>query len=88
MTITLEQSTREKVEKWARDHQQTPDEVIARAIDDYLEHQTERENLHHSITQAIDDYRRTNLHLTHEEIEDWFSKLEAGEDAELPPCHP
>lgn len=37
--------------------------------------------------EAEREYRRTGLHLRHDEVDAWLGKLEAGEDAELPECH-
>ncbi len=37
--------------------------------------------------RAWENYSRTGLHATEEEMEPWFDKLEAGIDAEPPKSH-
>lgn len=34
-----------------------------------------------------EEFRRTGLHLTQEEVFDWLERVAAGEDCEMPPCH-
>jgi predicted transcriptional regulator len=37
--------------------------------------------------RAWEEFQQTGLRLTHEEVDAWMAKLEAGEDAKLPACH-
>lgn len=37
--------------------------------------------------QAWNEYRRNGLHLALEDGDAWLTKLEAGEDANIPACH-
>lgn len=57
------------------------------AVVDYVEREEWREQLNRDTMDAWEEYERTGLHLTHEEVEAWFEKVLAGEDAELPDCH-
>ncbi len=34
-----------------------------------------------------EDYRRTGLHLTHEEVKQWIEQLKTDPNAQLPECH-
>lgn len=36
---------------------------------------------------AWEDYQRTGLHLSNEEVLDWMDKIIDGEDALMPKCH-
>ena len=37
---------------------------------------------------AWNEYQATGLHATAEEADAWMARLEAGESAEAPTCHP
>jgi predicted transcriptional regulator len=37
--------------------------------------------------EASEHYKKTGLHLTHEEVDAWLKRLQAGEDIPPPPCH-
>ena len=37
--------------------------------------------------RAWEEFERTSLHLTGAEVDAWLEKLEAGQDANPPPCH-
>jgi predicted transcriptional regulator len=46
-----------------------------------------REQFLAEVQESADEYQRTGLHLTHEEVDAWLEKLQRGEDAQLPECH-
>jgi predicted transcriptional regulator len=46
-----------------------------------------RESFKQDAARAWEAYQGDGLHLTLQEADAWLEKLEAGEDAELPPCH-
>ena len=47
----------------------------------------QREALRLECIAASEHFKQTGLHLTHEEVEDWLKRLEAGENVEPPKCH-
>lgn len=47
-----------------------------------------RERMRQDALGAWAAYRATGLHATAEEVDAWLAKLEAGEDADPPACHP
>ncbi len=57
------------------------------AIEEYVSRQEKRLSFLNDAQAAWQDYQRTGLHLTNEEVGDWLAKIEAGEYAELPECH-
>jgi predicted transcriptional regulator len=46
-----------------------------------------REQFLRDTLAAWEDYQRTGLHLTNEEIDAWLRRLEAGEVCDPPQCH-
>jgi hypothetical protein len=46
-----------------------------------------RKRCYKNAIAALTEYQATGLHATAEEVDAWLAPLEAGEDAEPPPCH-
>jgi predicted transcriptional regulator len=57
------------------------------AISQYVDREEKREALNRDTQKAWEAYQLTGMHLTGAEVDAWLAKLEAGEDAELPPCY-
>ena len=57
------------------------------AVEPCIERQEKRERFRLDTLAALDDYDRTGLHLTGEEVDEWLARLEAGENAPPPECH-
>ncbi len=83
----LDKTTRAQIEQLAAVNRSTPQAVLQEAIADYADRLAKRDRFHEDALAAIAEYEATGLHLTGEEVDAWLAKLEAGEDAELPPCH-
>ena len=47
----------------------------------------DREQFCKDAMAAWAEYQATGLHATAEEVDAWLARLEAGDDAEPPPCH-
>ena len=46
-----------------------------------------REQFCNDAMAAWVEYQATGLHATGEEVDAWLTRLEAGDDIELPACH-
>lgn len=75
------------VEQLASARQQTPDAIVREAVEEFALREQKREQLRGDLQLAWDEYQQDGLHLTAEETDDWLGKLQAGEDAPVPPCH-
>lgn len=87
MSIVLGKDVSAKVEKWAQEHHRTPQQVADEAIEQYLERAEFREQVRLDVEASSKHYQETGLHLTGEEVDEWLSKLGAGENVPPPPCH-
>ena len=47
----------------------------------------ERLALLKEVQEAEEDYERTGLHLTWDEVSDWMRRLGTPEETEMPQCH-
>lgn len=86
-SIKLDDELKGRVQHLAEARRRTPHWIMREAIAQYVEREEKREAFKQDATRAWEEYQRTGLHLTLEEVDAWLAKLEAGEDAELPECH-
>jgi predicted transcriptional regulator len=86
-SLKLDPAMKERVQRLAAARRRTSHWIMREAIDEYLSREEKREQLRLETIAAWEDYQRTGLHLTGEEVDAWLEKLEKGEDAELPECH-
>jgi len=86
-SLKLDIDMKARVQRLADSQRRTSHWIMREAIDEYVSREEKRQSFHQEAQAAWEDYQRTGLHLTNEEVGDWIAKLEAGEDAELPECH-
>lgn len=84
---TLDDETLRRLEEHSDATGQSRDEVLKAAVADYLSEARVRERFDRHAAASLEDYERTGLHLTHEEVLDWFAKLKSGTYVAPPECH-
>lgn len=84
-SIKLDDELKERVQHLAEACRRSAHWTMREATAQYVERQEQREAYRQDAVRAWEDYQRIGLHLTVEEADAWLAKLEAGEDAELPP---
>lgn len=87
ISVKLEDAMRERVRHLAQARDRSPHWLMRQAIEQYVEREEKREALNHATLQAWREYEDTGEHLTGQEMDAWLARLEAGEDAPLPPVH-
>ncbi|KVL37170.1 CopG family ribbon-helix-helix protein [Burkholderia sp. MSMB1835] len=86
-SIKLDPTLQERVRHLAEQRRRTPHWIMREAIAQYVAREEKRESFKQEAMQAWADYQSTGLHVTHEEMDAYLEKLEAGEAAEPPECH-
>lgn len=86
-SVKLDDDLKGRVKHLADARRRTPHWIMREAIAEYVEREEKREAFKREALEAWEDYQRTGLHLTGEEVDEWLAKLEVGEDAEMPACH-
>lgn len=86
-SIKLDATLQDRVRHLAEQRRRTPHWIMCEAIAQYVEREEKRESFKQEAMQAWQDYQATGLHVTHEEMDAYLAKLEAGEDAVPPACH-
>lgn len=86
-TIVLTPELYERVQQLANEQHRSPELVVQDILEEHLEHGSWRAQLHRDADVAFEDYKRTGLHATFEEVDEWLSKLAVGERIPPPKCH-
>jgi len=86
-TLKLNTDTKQRLKRLAEARERTPHWLMKRAIEEYVDREEKREQFRLDTIAASEEFDRTGLHLTGEEVDAWFEKIINGEDAELPECH-
>jgi predicted transcriptional regulator len=86
-SLKLDVEMKARVQRLAESQRRTSHWIMREAIEEYVSRQEKRLSFLNDAQAAWQDYQRTGLHLTNEEVGDWLAKIEAGEYAELPECH-
>ncbi|MPV56811.1 CopG family transcriptional regulator [Burkholderia sp. HI2761] len=86
-SIKLDPALQDRVRHLAEQRRRTPHWIMREAIAQYVAREEKRESFKQEAMQAWADYQSTGLHVTHEEMDAYLEKLEAGEAAEPPECH-
>ena len=61
--------------------------LMVQAIETFVSCGEKREAWRQEGIATWEEYQRTGLHLTNEEVMDWLARTAAGEDPEMPECH-
>ena len=83
----LDSELSDRLQRLADARQKSPDELVRKAIEQFVAREEDREQLNRDCAAAWEEYQATGLHVTAEEADAWLAKLEAGEDAEPPVPH-
>jgi len=86
-SLKLDVEMKARIQRLAESQRRTSHWIMREAIDEYVSREEKREQFRLETLAAWEDYQRTGLHVTDEEMDEWLAKLEAGEDAPPPVCH-
>lgn len=88
-SIKLKDGTRERLRQLADSKQRSTNWLMNDAIGRYLDREEARLRLLDEMRQAHEDYvAGGRLHLTHEEVVEWFERLKTDRNAPMPKLHP
>jgi predicted transcriptional regulator len=61
--------------------------LLNQAVSEYIENERKRLEFYEDGRKAIEHYKETGLHTTHEEMMAWAESLGTDTELPLPPCH-
>jgi len=86
-SVKLDEDLKTRIQHLAEARHRSSHWIMREAIREYVEREENIERVKQDALNTWQAYQANGLHLTLEEADAWLEKLEAGEDAELPPCH-
>lgn len=87
-TLTLDDELEARVEKLAEARGQSPDALMRDALTQYVDRvEKAREAFWREADESWEDYKRTGLHITGEELFEWLSKWGTDGETPMPKCH-
>jgi len=87
-TIKIPVATRERIQLLANMRKRSAHSLLLEAIETFVDREEKREAWRQEGLRAYAEYQAAGLHLTGEEMDAWLARLEAGDEAEPPVCHP
>ena len=86
-SVVLAMEIKNRLDRIAESQHKPAEVLMQDAIAEYVERQEKREQFHQDAIAALEEYERTGLHATGEEVDEWLTKAAAGEKAPFPKCH-
>ncbi|MDR0238683.1 MAG: CopG family transcriptional regulator [Deltaproteobacteria bacterium] len=76
-----------RVVSLAESRQRTPHALMLQAIESYVTREEMREAWRREGIAAWEEYQRTGLHLTGDEVSAWIDQIRQGKKTPMPKCH-
>lgn len=86
-SIKIPHELRARIQNLAETRQRSPHSLMLQAIESYITHEEKREAWRQEGIAAWEEYQRTGLHLTGDEVSEWVNQLRKGKKVLLPKCH-
>jgi len=86
-SIKIPGELKERLQNLAESRQRTPHALMLQAIENYVCREEKREAWRQEGIAAWEEYQRTGLHVTGDEVDAWLAALANGNDVEPPKCH-
>ena len=74
-SLKLDSNLKQRVQQLAKASRRTPHWIMREAVEQYVSREEKREQFRQDALAAWEHYRRTGLHLTAEEADQWLAKL-------------
>jgi predicted transcriptional regulator len=86
-SIKLRDGLRDRIRTLADNQNRSPNQLMNDALADYVERAEKRAAFLQEAEGAHREYLETGLHVTQQEMDAWFQKIQEGEDPPLPKPH-
>ncbi len=85
--IRLSIAEQRQIANLAASKQRKPQWIMKEALRQYVERETAADLLRSETQTSWDEYVRTGMHVSEEEMNSWLDTWGANEEAEPPKCH-
>ena len=83
--IKLDQDMLDRIKRLAAAKGRSTQWMLRQAVSQFIEREESREVFRAAALEAWHQYQFTGLHVTHDDADDWLARLQAGENAAIPP---
>ena len=87
LSIRLPADLRTRLHSLAKTRQRSANALLVQAVTSFIEREEKREAIRQECIEAHEEYLRTGLHLTGEEVDSWVDQLLQGNNVDMPKCH-
>lgn len=86
-SIRIDEALNSRISALAEAKHRTKHWIITEAIKEYIAKEESRTKFVQEAMEAWEDYQKTGLHLTGQELLTWLRKLGTENETEIPECH-
>ena len=86
-SIKIPSELKGRIQRLAEARQRTPHALMLQAMEAFVSREEQRESLRQEGIAAWEEYQRTGLHLTGDEVRGWMDQIRRGEKVPMPKCH-
>ena len=87
VTVKLAASDRKRIQSLAISKKRTPHYLMKEAIQAYLDREEIEQRFIAAAEESWDEFEKTGLHITLDEMRVWAKELKTNPNAVLPACH-
>lgn len=86
-SIKIPGELKERLQSLAEVRQRTPHALMLQALETFIDREEQRESLRQEGIAAWEEFQRTGLHLTGDEVRGWIDQIRQGKKVPMPKCH-
>lgn len=87
VSVRLPGDLRVRLGNLAAARQRSTNSLLVQAVTNFVEREEKREAIRQECIAAHEEFLRTGLHLTGEEVDAWVDQLLQGNVTDMPKCH-
>ncbi|EBB2392682.1 CopG family transcriptional regulator [Salmonella enterica subsp. enterica serovar Newport] len=86
-SLKIDDALKSRVQQLASQRRRSAHWIMLEAIQQYVEREEARESFKQDALRAWEDYQRTGLHLTGQEVRSWLKTWGTDDEKAMPECH-
>ena len=86
-SLKIDDALKSRVQQLASQRRRSAHWIMLEAIQQYVEREEARESFKQDALRAWEDYQRTGLHLTGQEVRAWLKTWGTDDEKAMPECH-
>jgi predicted transcriptional regulator len=86
-SIKIPGELKDRIQYLAEVRQRTPHALMLQALETFVSREEQRESLRQEGIAAWEEFQRTGLHLTGDEVRGWMNQIRQGKKVPMPKCH-